>query len=103
MSSMPSHYENFFELLGFKSKSKLTKNLHLQQTGYYNRRGFYNMLAIARQKNPQRMKSWAMILSGANYGRNIGEIVNRRAAYLGASTTTQTFLRAVRHYGDTMI
>lgn len=31
-----------------------------------------------------------MIFSGANCGRGIGEIVNRRATYLGASTTTQT-------------
>lgn len=61
------------------------------------------MLAMARQKNPQRMKSWAMISSGANYGRGIGEIVNRRVTYLGASTTTQAFLRAVRPYVDTMI
>ena len=103
MTSLPSHYATFFELLGFKLKSKLTKNLHLQQTGYYNRQVFYNMLAMARQKNPQRMKNWAMISSGANYGRGIGEIVNRRSTYLGASTTTQTFLKTVRPYGDQMI
>ena len=49
------------------------------------------------------MKHWARISSGANYGRDIGEIVNRGATYLGASTTTQTFLRIVRPYGNTMI
>ena len=58
---------------------------------------------MARQKNPQRMKNWAMISSGANYGRGVGEIVNRRATYLGASTTTRTFLKTVRPYGDQMI
>ena len=49
------------------------------------------------------MKSWVMISSGANYGKSIGEIVKIRTTYIGASTTTQTFLRAVRPYGDTMI
>ena len=38
------------------------------------------MLAMARQKNPQKMKHWAMISAGANYGRGIGEIVNRRVS-----------------------
>ena len=32
-----------------------------------------------------------------------GEIVNRRATYLGASTTTQTFLRSVKPYGNAMV
>ena len=44
-----------------------------------------------------------MISSGANYGKSIGEIVKIRTTYIGASTTTQTFLRAVRPYGDKMI
>ena len=48
------------------------------------------------------MKHWAMISSGANYGRGIGEIVNRRATYLGASTTTKTFIRVVKPFGDDM-
>ena len=58
---------------------------------------------MSRQKNNHKMKHWAMISAGANYGRGIGEIVNRRATYLGASTTTQTFLRTVRPFGDAMI
>ena len=61
------------------------------------------MLAISIQRNAKRMKHWAMISAAANYGRGIGEIVNRRATYLGASTTTQTFLRSVKPYGITMI
>ena len=48
------------------------------------------------------MTSWAMIAAGANYGRGIGDIVNRRATFLGASTTTQTFLRKVSLYGKSM-
>ena len=31
------------------------------------------------------------------------EIVNKRVTYLGASTTTQTFLRVVKPFGTTMI
>ena len=56
ITSMKSHFLAFYELLGFKSKSKLTKNLHLEQSGYYKRHVFYNMLAMSRQKNPQCMK-----------------------------------------------
>ena len=66
----------------------MKKNEHLLKSGYYKRQVFYNMLATSRQKNPQKMKHWAMISAGANYGRGIGEIVNRRATYLGASTNT---------------
>ena len=58
---------------------------------------------MSRQKNKNKMNHWAMISVGANYGRGIGEIVNRRATYLGASTTTQTFLRTVRPFGNAMI
>ena len=103
VNSMKSHFDTFYEILGFKSKSKQTKNTHLNQSGFYKRQVFYNMLAMSRQKNPHKMKHWAMISAGANYGRGIGEIVNRRATYLGASTTTQTFLRSVKAYGDAMI
>ena len=103
ISSMKSHFDSFYDLLGFKSKSNKTRNLHLIQTGFYKRQVFYNMLAMSRQRNAKRMKHWAMISAAANYGRGIGEIVNRRATYLGASTTTQTFLRSVKPYGSTMI
>ena len=58
---------------------------------------------MARQRNNKVMICWAMISSGANYGRGIGEIVNRRATYLGASATTQTFLRTVKPFGDSML
>lgn len=44
----------------------------------------------------------AMISTGAKYGRGIGEIVNRRATFLGASSTTKPFLRKVIPYGQSM-
>ena len=44
-----------------------------------------------------------MISAGANYGRAIGEIVNRRATYLGASATTKTFLCTVKPLSDNML
>ena len=103
ITSMQSHFNAFNDLLGFKQKSVMKKNEHLTQSGYYKRQVFYNMLAMSRQKNKNKMKHWAMISAGANYGRGIGEIVNRRATYLGASTTTQTFLRTVRPFGNAMI
>ena len=49
------------------------------------------------------MKYWVMISAGANYGRGIGDMVNRRATYLGASTATHIFLRTVKSYGSAMI
>ena len=83
-ASMPSHFKVFFEILGFNQKSALTRNVHLRQSGYYKKQVFYNMLPISRQRNPHKMKHWAMVSSGANYGRGVGEIVSRRATYLGA-------------------
>ena len=65
--------------------------------------GFYNMLAIAREHNLHKLKYWAVISAGANYGRGNGEIVNRRATYLGASTTTRTFTQSVKSSDDLMI
>ena len=102
-NSMQSHFNAFFEILGFKLKSGLTANKHLQQSGYYKRQVFRNMLAMAKQRNPHKIKYWGMISSGANYGRGIGEIVNRRATYLGDSTTTKTFIRTVNPLGDTIL
>ena len=61
------------------------------------------MLAMSRQRNAHKMKHWAMISSGANYGRGIGEIVNRRTTYFGVSTTTKICIRVVKPFGDDMI
>ena len=58
---------------------------------------------MARQRNNNMMFFWAMISSGANYGRGIGEIVNMIATYLGTSLTTQTCLRIVKPFGDSML
>ena len=49
------------------------------------------------------MVSWVIISSGANYRRRIGKFVNRRAIYLGASTTTKTILRTVKPLSDNML
>ena len=73
---MKSHFDTFYEILGFKLKSRQTKNSHLNKYGYYKRQVFYNMLAMSRQNNPQQMKHWAMASAAANYGRGIGEKVS---------------------------
>ena len=49
------------------------------------------------------MSNWTIISAGANYGRGLGEIVNRRATYLGASSCTRTFIRTVKPHADSMI
>ena len=89
-SIMPHHYTTFYKMLGFDKKDGKTQNLMVAKSGYYDRLVFYNLLAMARQRNNKVMVSWAMISAGANYGRGIGEIVNRRATFLGASSTTRT-------------
>ena len=43
-----------------------------------------------------------MISVGTNYGRGVRDIFNRRATFLGASTTTRTLLRKVTLYGQPM-
>ena len=68
---MKSRFDTFYELLGFKLKSKNQENTHLIQSGFYKRKVFYNMLAMSRQKNSKKLKHWAMISAGANYGRGI--------------------------------
>ena len=54
------------------------------------------------KRNNREILHWAMILAGANYVRSIGEIVNRRATYLGTSATTQTYLGTVKPRADTL-
>ena len=98
-STMTNHYTTFYQMFGFDTKSGLVKNVFVAKLGYYYRLVFYNFLAMARQRDNKVMTSWAMIAAGANYGRGIGDIVNRRATFLGASTTTQIFLRKVSLYG----
>lgn len=44
-----------------------------------------------------------MIWAGTNYGRVVGNVVNRTATYLSASTTTQTYACTVRPYINAMI
>ena len=101
-SIMPHHYNAFYKMLGFDKKVGKTQNVMVAKSGYYDRLVFYNFLAMARQRNNKVMVSWAMISAGANYGRGIGEMVNRRATFLGASSTTRTFLRKVMPYGQSM-
>ena len=90
-------------MLGCKKKQGITKNKHLATSGYYDRQVFYNFLAMSRQKYPQKMINWAIISAGANYGRGFGEMVNRRSTYLGASSTTRSFLRSIKPHADMML
>ena len=98
-----NHYNAMYSMLGFRKKQGITKNKHLCLSGYYDRQVFYNFLAMSRQKNPQKMINWAIISAGANYGRGLGDMVNRRSTYLGASSTAQSFLRTIKPYADTML
>ena len=54
ITSMKSHFDTFYKLLGFKLKSKKQENIHLIQSGFYKRKIFYNMLAMSRQKNSKK-------------------------------------------------
>ena len=54
--SIKYHFNTFNNLLGFKQKSVMKKNEHLLKSGYYKRQLLYNMLAMSRQNNPQKMK-----------------------------------------------
>ena len=102
-NDMKSHYDTFFRIFGFHKKAGEKRNTFLKYSGYYDRLVFYNFLLMARQRNNKVMVFWAIISAGANYGRGIGELVNRRTTYLGASATTQTFLRTVKPYADSML
>ena len=55
ITSIPTHFDTFFNLLGFKFKSNVTRNKHLTQNGYYKRQFFYNMLTMSRQKNKKKL------------------------------------------------
>ena len=102
-NKMSNHYNTMHTMMGFKRKEGLTRNKHLIEIGYYDRQVFYSFLAMSRQMNPQKMLNWAIISSGANYGRGLGDMVNRRSTYLGASATTQTYLKVVKPFGDAML
>ena len=58
---------------------------------------------MCRQKNPQKMMNWAIICAGANYGRGLGDMINRQATYLGALSTTQLCLNYVKPFAKTML
>ena len=49
------------------------------------------------------MINWAVVSAGANYGRGSGDMVSRRATYLGASSTIRSFLRFVKPHATDML
>ena len=93
----------FLRCLVFIQKVGEKKNTFLKYSGYYDRLVFYNFLSMARKRNNKVMVCWAVISAWANYGRGIGEIVNRRATYLGDYATTKIFLRTVKPLADDML
>ena len=58
---------------------------------------------MCKQKNPHNMMNWAIISAGANYGRGVGDMVNRRGTYLDVSSTTQSFLRPVKPHAESIL
>ena len=101
--SMAHLYNTFYKMLGFDKILGLIRNIFFKKSGYYDRLVFYNLLVMVIQRNNRIMVHWVMISAGANYARSIGEIMNRKATYLGTSTTTQTYLITVKPRADTMI
>ena len=49
------------------------------------------------------MLNWAIISLGVNYGRGLGDMVNRQYTYLGGSSTANFFLKVVNPYDDYML
>ena len=58
---------------------------------------------MCKQKNLHSMMNWAIISAGANYGRGVGDMVNRRGTYLDVSSTTQSFLRSVKPHAESIL
>ena len=55
---------------------------------------------MSRQRNPHYMLNWVMKLSGSNYGRGLGEIVNLILTYVGASSTTKLLFRVAKPHSE---
>lgn len=52
-------------------------------------------LVMSRQRDTQKVLNWAMIFASANYGRGLGDMINRISTYFGAS---KSFLQIVKSY-----
>ena len=97
--SMPSHYDTIKKIMGINLKEGLTRNKALKDTGFYDRRLFYQFLSQTRMRNPQSSKWWGIIAAAANYGHGSSrEYQNYIGMNLGTTCSIQTFVTNTRSF-----
>ena len=69
-------------------KKKMSKNLHLTKTGYYNKLLFYQFLIQLQVIDPHNCIHWAMISAAATYERG----ANNNSGF----TTSSCYLHKVQ-------
>ena len=104
MLKLPQHYNLMKTLLGYDKKEKMTKNLHLTKTGYYNKILFYQFLMQSRVRDPHNCIHWAMISAAAAYGRGASTInsYTSSSCFFAHSTRIKTFLLKTKEWRDNM-
>lgn len=83
-----------------------------ERTGHYKKSLYIRILWLpgilhfpsnVEIENHLKMINWAIISAGANYGRGLPDMVNIWSTYLGASSTTRSFLRSIKPHADTTV
>ena len=91
-TQLPLHYRTMSRILGIDQKQNVTRNLHLVQSGYYDRMIFYNFLSQCRIKCPDNCVSWAIVAAASIYSRGLGDSIQKRATYCGISSSIKTYV-----------
>ena len=102
MRTLPEHFNMMNEMLGFKDKQALTKNQHLTDVHYYNRKLLFMFLSQARSVNFQNLVHFGMVIPGAKYGRGLKGKSLVDSVYNGSSTTFQTMMSKLRIMSENM-
>lgn len=87
---LPHHYKIMRRLLQIEKKSKLIRNIHLQE--YYDRQCFYQFLAQVRVMNNHNLVHWGQVCAASSYSHGQGNFVHPRGTFFGIQSNYDSFL-----------
>ena len=102
MTSLPSHYHTMKDMLNFSRKEKLVKNLHLTCSNHYNKLLLIIVKSQARIMNSHHLIHYAMVTTGACYGRGVKAKSMYHSTTAGLSTTYGTMLQRLEQMNNNM-
>ena len=99
---LPNHYKLMKGVLGFHLKENTIRNVHLNESSYYDRLLFYQFLQQSRIRSCKHMPFWGMVAAADAYAKGDGEKSICTSVHSGYSTTISTFLSKTKEWRKDM-